>query len=187
MIQAALSHVIDGLRAPRPTLRRVLNQRPGVEAVIGFSVASYALSVALIILFGEPRPPNMPALTWHLAGLFGWVGQIAFSAAIAFGLGRLFGGTGTLKDCFLGIAWLTFITFFIPPAWANFFHASAVGEVGGLTMLLAIAGAALGLYLLSAVVAEVHRFRSTWTVLGVMMGMTMGFALILVVMMPAPR
>lgn len=187
MIQAALSHVIEGLRAPRPTLRRVLDQRPGAEAVIGFSVVSYALSVALIILFGEPRPPTMPALTWHLAGLFGWVGQIAFSAAIAFGLGRMFGGKGNLRECFLGIAWLTFITFFIPPIWSNFFHATADGEAGGLTVLLAVAGAALGVYLLSAVVAEVHRFRSTWTVLGVMMGMTMGFALILVLMMPASQ
>ena len=187
MIQAILSHLADGLRAPRPTLRRVLEQRPGAEAIVGFSLASYALSVALIMLFGEPRPPTMPALTWHLAGLFGWVGQIAFSAAIAFGVGRLFGGKGSLRECFLGISWLTLITFFIPPIWANFFNATAVGEADGITVLLAVAGAALGVWLLSAVVAEVHRFRSTWTVLGVMMGMTMGFALLLMVMMPAPQ
>ena len=187
MIQATLSHVVEGLRRPRPTLRRVLDQRPGAGFVIGLSVASYALSIALIILFGEPRPPGVPAISWHIAGLLGWVGQIGFSAAIAFGVGRLFGGTGSLRECFIGITWLTFITFFIPPIWASFFHAMATGEAGGLTILLAIAGAALGVYLLSAVVAEVHRFRNTWTVLGVMIGMTMGFALILVVMMPASQ
>ena len=90
----------------------------------------------------------------------------AFVCGVVFGVGRLFGGAGSLLNVAAAMAWHSLITVVFTP----FLSLTALtGEGGGAALpifiMLFIA------WLLVNFAAEAHQFKSVWKVAAVMVGL----------------
>lgn len=111
---------------------------------IGFVVSPGDVDPALSALFGSP-----------LRTAFIQFAVLSLTGALAYWVGRRFGGTGTLAQALVLVAWVQ-----VPPIVLQVAQLLAMVLVPALAPLIGLAGFALYAVLLSLFIAELHGFRS---------------------------
>ncbi len=173
MLQELFRTFTDSFVAPRKAARSIIDRVEdftGVGVIFGLS---FTLN-AMILLTKSSYAPE-PGLDGEMAsGAFALIiSNLIFSAVlfamlcgIVYGVGRMFGGTGTLVNVCAALAWHSLITVVFSP----FLSLASLSSDGGgmigpvLIMLFVI-------WLLLNFVAEAHRFTSVWKVAAVMLGL----------------
>lgn len=111
---------------------------------IGFAVSPGAVDPALSALFGSP-----------MRTAFIQFAVLSLTGVLAFWVGRRFGGTGTLAQALVLVAWVQ-----VPPILLQIVQLLAMALMPSLAPLIGLAGFALYAVLLSLFIAELHGFRS---------------------------
>lgn len=173
MIIPLLARVAEGFIAPRRALRRLLDEGPhGAQTLVLFLLLAYVVQELFILLtLPGARPDGTDPLNWHVERvIFGFI-EFGVTTGLVFGVGRLFGGSGTLPDAAATIAWFSLLTSFLVPLTAPALPGLFGGELTGPAALLLLAGVGLFCWALAGCIAELHSFRSTGSVLMAMFGM----------------
>jgi hypothetical protein len=187
MISDLLRRLVEGLFAPNLSARRILGENYGIDAVILFAALAYTVQAMLGILIpGAPRPEDGGiGIVEHLLQFLSQLFLLGVVAAAIFGAGRLFGGTGTMQQSLVIVAWHSLVTTLLFPLTvlgvaqlpeAGPEGAAQGGDIplGAAVMLLVVGG--LYIWLLAAYTRELHGFTSTWGVLGMMMAVMFVFS-----------
>lgn len=112
---------------------------------IGFSMtASPEMDPSVAAMFGSPLRTAM--IQFAVLALTGW---------LAYWVGRRFGGTGTLAQSLVLVAWVQ-----VPPILLQVAQLVLMGLVPALAQVLGIAGFVLYAVLLTLFIAELHGFKS---------------------------
>ncbi len=189
MIVDLLRKIAEGYTAPRRSVRRLLDSGNGIEVALTFLALAFLVEAILAITFGG-----------RAGGLsFGvYLVNIALQLAVFFllsglihGIGRAAGGKGTLPGAQLVVGWHALVTSPLTPltlGFASAFRAqpemagdaAAPVEVPAGGGFLALVYLAISFWLMANYVAELHRFKSTWGVLGALVGVTFACGIVLV-------
>lgn len=157
-LQALLGLTLRNPRAAAAQLKALdLPAKTGWLAMLLVSIASALLG--FIGLSASPEPGMDPAL----AAFFGsplrtaliQFAVLALTGFLAHRVGRRFGGTGTLAQALVLVAWVQ-----VPPILLQVAQIVLLGIAPSLAQVLGIAGFALYAVLLSLFIAELHGFRS---------------------------
>lgn len=173
MLQELVKSVIDSFVAPRAAARRVIDNVQdwqGVAVIFGLSFTLSAIVVLVQSSFSADAAADLDkaggAFPAIIALLFYSVISFAFFSAIVFGVGRMFGGAGTLLNVAAAMAWHSLITVVFSP----FLSLSALTADGGAPMLTIFIMLFI-MWLLVNFAAEAHQFKSVWKVAAVMVGL----------------
>jgi hypothetical protein len=178
----------EGYTAPRLSIRRILDGGNGLEVALTFLALAFLVEAGLAILFGG-RTGGLSFSVYFV--------NVALQLAVFFllsglihGIGRAVGGEGTLTGAQLVVGWHALVTSPLTPltiGFASAFRAQtgsgdAAAEVnipagGGFLALVYIA---ISFWLMANYIAELHRFRNTWGVLGALLGVTFACGIVLV-------
>ncbi|MEM7178292.1 MAG: YIP1 family protein [Pseudomonadota bacterium] len=183
---------------PRLSVRRMLDLRFGMAESAMLVVFGYALSEIFSRLI-VPELVGGRGLESYLFELLGTgLGVILFAALICWPP-QIFGGKGVWEDSLRASAWLSVLTSVISPL---FLFAEAALPQGlsladilsnpqaaadggsfppgvGTALMMVLLYGFWSLWLTASCIAEVHRFRSTWTVFVVMIFINICFTIIL--------
>ncbi len=181
MIRDLVSGVVEGYIAPRRSVRRLLDGGYGIEAALLMLALAYLVQAILMIMFIS----SGIGIAGHLLAIVEQVVMFFVLAALIFGLGRLAGGKGTMEGSQLVVAWHSLVVSIISPlaiGVSSFAFRAQVGNGEGLPAglgFLAFVYVAISFWLMANFVAELHGFRSTWGVLGALVGLTFACAILL--------
>ena len=116
MISAFLGRILEGFRSPRGSVRRVIDGGHGLDIAIAMVVFSYLAGsiVAILVPGGRPGDIGLP-IVLHTVGIAVQIGSFFVLSLAAFGIGKLFGGKGTLDQAYLTIGWHTLVTTVLAP------------------------------------------------------------------------
>ena len=163
---------ISSVRSPRNAATQLLNVELSRAARYQFALLVVVLSgIASQLLFGigTAEVDGTEARMW-MQSPFGTAaleaGMLSMIVLATVLVGRAFGGTGTIDDAVLLIAWLQLISLFVQAAFAlvvmlgrNLSLAGAYSSGFGVTMTVAILGYLFWMYV--SFVAALHSFEST--------------------------
>ena len=171
MIAPFIARVAEGIVAPRRAVERLLARGPlAPQEVLWLILLAYAIQeLFVLILLPEMRADRGTPLVWHLERVFFAVMEFAVTVGLVLGVGRMFGGKGSVADCVTGIAWFNLLTSFLVPLTAPALPGLFTGEISAPAALLLFAGTAIFCWVFAGVIAGVHRFRSTGSVLMAML------------------
>lgn len=172
-----LQLALDAYIRPRVAMRAVLNKLSGFEGLAILFGLAYCANVITALVFGAPVSPEgeaLPAFAIITSTLFVSIAMLAVLSGVVTGIGKLFGGQGGFLTVALGLSWLQLISSIfnaVMPASPN----DILRQMPDGTFELAaqppfFAAVFISLFLFVNIVAEVHRFKSAWAVLGVMIG-----------------
>ena len=179
--------VVEGYTAPRASVRRLLDGGHGIEVALGLLALGYLVQAMLTIVF---LPAGL-GIFGHMLAIVQQLVTFFLLSALVYGIGRLAGGTGTMEGAQLVVAWHALVTSLLSPLAIGVSTAAfRSGEegAGGIPPgmgVLALVYVAISLWLMANYVAELHGFRSTWGVLGAIVGVSVVFALLLGVIVGA--
>lgn len=185
-MEFSLANLIDAIRftlqSPRQGARAVMDLRLSVSTgwtalMLAAVVSTLLLSASLMLV-----PVEMPA---KMAAFYGNPLQLVvlqaavmtFGALLIYGVGKRFGGTGSLAATLAVTNWLQAILLVL-----QVLQLVAMLIAPLLADLIGVAGAVLSVWLLAQFVAELHGFASAWRVLGAMFAtiFALAFALTMV-------
>ena len=192
MIGAVVENMIGGFLHPRASVRRLLAGEHGLDAAIAMVLLAFLVRQILLVITPGARPEELSAIPvgWYFSQLVQLLFVFALLSAVVYAVGRMFDGKGTFHQSGLVIAWYLLVTSVIDPfalvAWMQVSEAARAAEAGGAEAVNIPAGAMLGLiacliiatWLFASYVAELHRFASTWSVLGAVVGLSFLFSLV---------
>ena len=198
MIGAVAQNVLGGILRPRASVRRIIDGGHGFGvALLMVLLALLAREIFVLLVLGPRSEASGLQLGIHLQAVIEGMISFLILSALVYGVGRVFGGTGTWRDTNLAIAWYLLVTsVFVPLALPALIHvaeavaAAGDGSVapvdipGNLLTMFAVASGIM-LWLFACYVAELHRFARTWNVVAVMLGLTAALAFILVALVPS--
>lgn len=183
--------MLEGITAPRRSMRRLLDFGLGFDAIVLIALLSYLIRVIIGIALGG-APSTGHSLTFHLLNLVAMFGAMFMVSEMVFSIGKMAGGHGARNEIYLVVAWHSLVTSLLAPAFAMVqiqeqMVQTEQGEVampyidpGQVLFLLAAGGIAL--WLLACYVAEAHGFKSIWNVMGsLLMGMV-GFLIAVLIL-----
>ncbi|HET7408812.1 MAG TPA: YIP1 family protein [Paracoccaceae bacterium] len=179
--------VVQGYTDPRASARQLLESGNGLEAALGMVALAYLVQAILTIMFmsgGFGIGGHMLAIMQQLVTFF-------LLSALIYGVGRLAGGTGTMQGAQLVVGWHALVTSLISPLAIGVSTAAFTAEdegSGGIPpglAFMAFVYVAISFWLMANYVAELHGFRSTWGVLGAIIGLTFACAILLVTVIGA--
>ena len=143
MLQELMKSVIDSFVAPRAAARRVIDNVHDFQGVAVIFGLSFTLSAIVLILkssFGAGQGADFEAaggaLPFIISNLIFSAVAFAFVCGVVFGVGRLFGGAGSLLNVAAAMAWHSLITVVFTP----FLSLTALTGKGG--------GAALPIFIM---------------------------------------
>lgn len=111
---------------------------------IGFMASPAQGDPGVAAMFGSPLRTALIQFT-----------VLALTGVLAYSVGRRFGGTGTLAQALVLVAWVQ-----VPPIVLQILQLVVMALAPGLAPLVGIVGFALYAVLLSLFIAELHGFRS---------------------------
>lgn len=198
------ARIVEGFAAPRVSARRTLEDGISLNSAVLMVVFGYVVTaIAQLILAPDVARPEGNVFAHHIMNVMLQIGVFFLIAGMAFGLGRISGGTGTLPEAQALIGWHSLVTSMLAPlsvyAAAEIFGSVAKMqqasegapidpasiEISGGSMLLGFVVAALWLWLLANYVAELHGFKNVWGVLGVICGLPIAIGVFLMWIMTA--
>ena len=179
----------EGYTAPRVTMRRLLDAGYGLEVALTFLALAFLVEAILAILFGGSG--GGLSLGVYIVNIGLQLAVFFLLSGLIHGIGRAAGGKGTLSGAQLVVGWQALVTSPLSPltlGFATAFRArpEAGGDVaapveipagGGFLALLYVA---ISFWLMANYIAELHGFRSTWGVLGALVGVTFACGVVLV-------
>lgn len=202
MVSLLVSHWAEALTDPRASARRILRASPTPGEAVSMALAAFALSfVALrLIEFGlgvtvtEALAPltetSGEALEKQLASERSMAGvaivalvklaQFVLVAILGWRLGVLAGGEARFEQVLAIVGWHALATAPLDVAAQAFLILSAPGLAALGVIVMAIASF-YAMYLLAAFLAEAHGFESVGQVLIAMIGVMMGFVVLVAV------
>lgn len=144
-------------RAAADRLMRLdLDARAGWTALVLMSVLSAALGFVGFMASSAEMDPGLQALFGSpLRTALIQFGALALTGLLAFWVGKRFGGTGSLPQALVLVAWAQ-----VPPILLQLAQIVALVIAPTLAPLIGLAGFALYAVLLSLFIAELHGFRS---------------------------
>ncbi|MEM1345120.1 MAG: YIP1 family protein [Pseudomonadota bacterium] len=186
---AYLAPILEGLRAPRRSTERVLSTDPGLEATLGLVLVAYLVQALVSVALANPRGAGEVGIVpWHISGLFTHALLFLLLSGLVFGVGRLFGGTGTLDRSITAVAWYSYVTSWLSPLGVVAFL--GLGEEGNawelLSLVLLIGVAGIGVVVFAGAVAAVHGFRSVRMVLATTLGLALGASVLISLVVSPP-
>ncbi|MBY8975225.1 YIP1 family protein [Rhodobacteraceae bacterium NNCM2] len=196
MYSAVFQNVMQGLLQPRASARRMLSLDIGLREVGLLIVLAYAISGIFSFLI-LPAPPGGRGLINYIGELIGSGLGVLIFAFIIWWPATLFGGKGTWEESLRLSAWLSVLTSVLSPlmllAITMMPSQLSVGDIinqqtpegataatssaGPMTILFLFYGF-WSMWLTASFIAEVHKFRNTWTVFVAMIFVNIGFSLI---------
>lgn len=190
MIQALISRMIEGLFQPRQAAARILAGNHGADAAVLFLVLAYLIQAMLqILLLGAREQPegaaSVPAVAFHLLNIVLQAAMAGIISLLIFGIGRVFGGTGSRLQAFVLVAWHTLVTTVLSPVFLIGMGQLGAGEISGAVLGLMVVAVSIWLWVLAVYTAVLHRFRSPWGVMGVMVGLSFLLSSLFMAMIPA--
>lgn len=185
VVAALVRRILDGYAQPRASVRAMIDQRPGIGAAFLMVVLGYLIQATLAMGLPGLRVPGAGVpIAAHVLGVGVQCASFAILVLLVDAVGRALGGAGTREEAFAAVGWHTLVTSPIAPLLP--FAAQAItperSPLWAVGLLVAAAGAAV--WLLAAYVAELHRFRSTRSVLGVLMLVPLGLSVLTLVFLP---
>jgi len=198
MVGAVFENIIGGYLHPRASVRRLLSGGHGTQVIALMVLLAFVVRQIMVILIpaeivGDAAGPH---------GIGSYIGAL-IGALISFGIvtvlicfvGRAFGGTGDLRQSALVVAWYDVVTSITSPAVElaarrNLEAMRALAEnpegpvmLSDSAALVALAGGVVLLWLYAAYIAELHGFRSAFSVLAVLFAMMILPAMLLTPML----
>jgi hypothetical protein len=195
MIGAVIENLTAGYLRPRTSVRRLLSGGHGLGDALMMVALAYLIGSILTIMVpgGAPATAGVP-IGLHLLGLLLQFISFFIASGLVFLIGRMFGGQGTRQETYLTMAWYSLVTSLIVPLTlpARNQLTEAVAAAGGgqaevplgAPILLFAAAFGIMLWLLSNYIAELHRFRSAWGVLAVILGFSAALSVIIMMIIP---
>ena len=197
MIGAVVQNVIGGFLQPRASVRRILDGGHGFDVVILMVLLAILTREIFILIFIGGRSDAFGlTLALHVQALVTGMISFLFMSALVFGIGRVFGGTGSWREANLAMAWyLLVISVVVPLVLPAVIHVTEVVDAAGddpvasvdipakLMVMFTVASGVI-LWLFACYIAELHRFASAWSVLAVMLGLLLALAVIVTVLAP---
>ncbi len=157
-------------RAPRAATRQLLGMNLSNSQLLEFAMLSIALNTLIahsqsLFALDQVAPDavdEMPPVIEFTPFMTFGVDFILMAASVlaVYLVGRMFGGTGTLRDSVLINAWMHYVMIVV--LLAIQLLALLIPGMGFVGVLLAVG---IFLYLLCNFVAEMHGFKSPWSVL----------------------
>lgn len=111
---------------------------------VGFLMTPVQVDAGMEAMFGSPLRTALIQF-----------GALALTGILAYAVGRRFGGTGTLPQALVLVAWVQ-----VPPILLQVAQIVTMLIAPGLAPIIGLAGFALYAVLLSLFIAELHGFRS---------------------------
>lgn len=157
VVQDLLQLTLVNPRAAAARLKALgLPTGTGWLAVLLMSVISAALGFAGFLISPVEMDPGMQAVFGSpLRTALIQFGALALTGVLAFWVGQRLGGTGTLAEALVLVAWVQ-----LPPILLQLLQLVAMLVLPGLAPPIGLAGFALYAVLLSLFIAELHGFRS---------------------------
>ncbi|MEO1492949.1 MAG: YIP1 family protein [Pseudomonadota bacterium] len=192
------ARIVEGFAAPRASARRILAEGLTLDTAVLMVVFGYVVTaIAQLILAPDVQRPEGNAFAYHIMNLLLQIGVFFLIAGMAFGLGKISGGTGTLPQAQALIGWHSLVTSMLAPV-SVYAAAEIVGsvarmsetdpdaqidpaalEISGGSIFLALLVAGVWFWLLANYVAELHGFKNVWGVLGVICGLPVAIGMFL--------
>jgi len=185
VIGAFIENVVEAYLRPRKSVRRLLDGGHGPEAAYLMVVLAYALDQMFAMLVpGSQAPTDGVPIGLRLIGLLMTAASFLIFSLLVFGIGGRLGGKGTLIETLLTLGWYEVATSVIRPLTlpAQIHLAEAMRAADGkmpaqveipfTSVAMFLCAGAVMLWLLACFVAELHRFRHTWSVLSVMLAIS---------------
>lgn len=173
MLQELVKSVIDSFVAPRTAARRVMDNVTdfqGVAVIFGLSFTLSAIVLILKTFFSAEAAADIEraggAISAVVSLLISSAVAFAFVSVVVLGVGRLFGGVGSLLNVAAVIAWHSLITVVFSP----FMSVTALTSETGAALIPVFIMLFVG-WLLINFTAEAHQFKSLWKVAAVMVGL----------------
>lgn len=195
MIGAVVENLIAGFLRPRASVRRLISGGHGLgDALLMVALAYLIGSILTVAMSGGAAATEGVPIGLHLLGLLLQFVSFFIASGLVYLIGRMFGGQGTRQETYLAMAWYSLVTSLIVPLTlpARNQLVEAVNAADGgqaevpLGAPIALFAAAFGimLWLLASYIAELHRFRSAWSVLAVILGFSAALSVVIMLIVP---
>ena len=169
------------LKDPRAAVRQLLAEDVPLPArtlgLLLMAVASAVLAHLGFMLLPPPADPLAEFISQSplRTAIVQWL-ILAGSVVVVFGVGRNFGGRGSLPDTLLVVVWLQLIMVAV-----QLVQLLALVVSPPLAGLLNLGGLVLFFWLFSSFVAELHGFASRWAVFGTTLATGFGIAVLIAI------
>lgn len=174
MLQELVKSVIDSFVAPRAAARRVMDNVTDFQGVAIIFGLSFTLSAIVLLL----KSISSDAASENIAGMGGYIPFVinnlivnavmfAITCGAVYGIGRFFGGVGSLLNVAAIIAWHSLILVVFSP----FISIEALTSESGSSLLM-IFLIFFALWIFANFIAEAHGFQSAFKVAAVMFGIS---------------
>lgn len=182
MIGQLASGIAEGYMAPRRSTRRLLDGGYGLDTALPMLALAYLIEAILATLFGAGG--GATGIGGHLLNLVQLLLMFFVLSGVIWGIGRLADGKGTLEGAQLVVAWHALVTSPLSPlaigvASAAIGARSGDGAAPAGVGIMAFLYVAISFWLMANYVAELHGFRSTWSVLAAIIGVTFAFGILM--------
>lgn len=152
--------LLQSYRAPRATIRRVIDAADSYEAVALIFGLSFTLNTMLVVVVAMAGEQGGAGFEFVLSNLAFSLVAYALAVVLIHRIGSALGGCGSFRDIAAAVAWHSFVTVIFAPLVAA---ATLPGIGAGAAGFLAIAQLAMVgvvLWLLANFIAEAHGFPS---------------------------
>ena len=163
LVQRALGSIVDPRQAARDVMALDLTRRNRWDILTLVIVLSAVLAQLTLVMAGQQGAPEMAAPAFTNSPIALGAVQAFLLLAMVFGIhlvGKKAGGTGSLDDAIILVAWLQFIMIVL-----QVIQSVLLFTIAPLAMLIGLAGIVIFFWLLANFVAEMHGFKSLGGVL----------------------
>jgi len=176
--------IVEAYTSPRQSMARILAMQPDERARLLMVVMGTVISMVGFVALGEREEAVGPGvvLFGYIVTILGALVQYFVASWVLGTVCRAFGGEGTHEQDRTMVAWLSLVT---SPVSAVLL----LGLRGGGSPLVVVMVLVVTIVLfavLSAFIAEVHRFRSTGRVAGATLALLLILSLVLSSLLPMP-
>ena len=183
MFGTLIEDVIASYRAPRPTVRRVIDRLDGWREVAMLFGLAFCLSSGIAVLISLLSGEGGAGLGFLVTNLVFSAAAYALAVVLIHRVGRLFGGKGEMIEVAAAVAWHSLATVIFAPLVAAA-SAPGLGGAAGILAIAQLAMVAVVIWLLANFVAEAHGFRSVARVAGGLFAGVFMLGLILSILLP---
>lgn len=177
MIGSILAHIVEGIVRPAASVERLMQRRPQTADAALMVVAAYALQRAWnLLLLGDSASLN---IAQHLFSLMVMLATTFVIGFLIFAIGRAFGGHAEREPSLVIAAWHSLVMTMLWPLLllgAGDLSLAPGTEVSAGALLVVLVFSTQWIWLLARYTAVIHGFRSNWSVVGVILGLSMLFS-----------
>jgi hypothetical protein len=124
MIGAVVQNIIGGIFRPRASVRRIIDGGHGFDVVLLLVLLALLVrQIFVVLVLGDRSQNDGLQLGMHLSALIEGAISFMILSAVVYGIGRVFGGSGSWRETNLAMAWYLLVTsVFVPLALPAMIH-----------------------------------------------------------------